>query len=51
MPDAVDYAVMKTVLEAARAGCDGWLAGLSSGKASAEEVLAQIETMEKTLDR
>ncbi len=51
MPDTVDYAMMKTVLEAARAGCDGWLAGLSSGEASAEEVLAQIETMEKTLGR
>lgn len=51
MPDAVDYAVMKTVLEAARAGCDGWLAGLSSGEASAEEVLTQIETLEKTLGR
>ena len=51
VPDAVDYAEMKSAADTTVASCDGWLTALSSGEASAEEVLAQLEAMAETLGR
>ena len=51
VPGAVDYAEMKSAADTTVTSCDGWLTALSSGEASAEEVLAQLEAMAETLGR